>query len=154
MSRRRKRLWFYGGFTALVMLMIFCFSAQDGTDSGNLSNWFSTTPVGRLIMGLLPPMTGEGSGADLRKFAHMTEFALLAFFSFHYLRALIMRSKDLFIILCTFLFCFFYACTDEFHQIFVPGRVGCFRDVLIDCAGSGFCLILLWLFFRLRKDRI
>ena len=29
---------------------------------------------------------------------------------------------------------FCYACTDEFHQLFVPGRAGRFTDVMIDCS--------------------
>ncbi len=28
--------------------------------------------------------------------------------------------------------CFTYACTDEFHQLFVPGRASGFLDVLLD----------------------
>ena len=34
------------------------------------------------------------------------------------------------------LFCFIYACTDEFHQLFVMGRSCEIRDVLIDTLGS------------------
>ena len=29
-----------------------------------------------------------------------------------------------------------YAVSDEFHQLFVPGRAGQFRDVLVDGAGT------------------
>ena len=32
--------------------------------------------------------------------------------------------------------CFLYACTDEVHQMFVPGRSGKPTDVLIDCTGA------------------
>ncbi|MBQ3414392.1 MAG: VanZ family protein [Clostridia bacterium] len=32
--------------------------------------------------------------------------------------------------------CFVYACTDEFHQIFVEGRAGQFKDILIDTGGA------------------
>ena len=28
-----------------------------------------------------------------------------------------------------------YSCTDEFHQLFINGRSGSFRDVLIDTIG-------------------
>ena len=28
-----------------------------------------------------------------------------------------------------------FACSDEFHQLYVPGRNGCVTDVLIDCVG-------------------
>ena len=34
------------------------------------------------------------------------------------------------------IFCFIYACTDEFHQLFVMGRSCEMRDVLIDTLGS------------------
>ena len=33
-------------------------------------------------------------------------------------------------------FCFLYACSDEIHQLFVPGRSGMFTDVLIDTGGA------------------
>ena len=33
-------------------------------------------------------------------------------------------------------FCFLYACTDELHQYFVPGRACRFKDVMIDTAGA------------------
>ena len=45
-----------------------------------------------------------------------------------------------------------YACTDEFHQIFVPGREGAFRDVIIDTCG-GITLILLYNLIRGLKNR-
>ena len=42
---------------------------------------------------------------------------------------------------------FLYACTDEFHQLFVPGRDGNFRDVIIDTSGGTLSAIL----FSLKK---
>ena len=38
--------------------------------------------------------------------------------------------------LLAFLICVIYAISDEIHQLFVPGRAGQVRDVLIDSAGS------------------
>ena len=35
-----------------------------------------------------------------------------------------------------------YAATDEFHQLFVPGRAGLFTDVLIDATGAAIGLLL------------
>ena len=32
--------------------------------------------------------------------------------------------------------CFLYACTDEFHQLFIAGRSAEIKDVLIDSFGS------------------
>ena len=31
---------------------------------------------------------------------------------------------------------FLYACSDEFHQSFVPGRGPAFKDVMIDSTGA------------------
>ena len=38
--------------------------------------------------------------------------------------------------LASFAFSAFYAASDEFHQLFVPGRAGLFSDVLIDSCGA------------------
>jgi len=37
----------------------------------------------------------------------------------------------------SFLFCILYALSDEFHQVFVPGRDPKLSDVLVDSAGTG-----------------
>ena len=36
----------------------------------------------------------------------------------------------------TLAYCVFYAAIDEIHQLFVPGRSGEIKDVLIDSCGS------------------
>jgi VanZ family protein len=40
---------------------------------------------------------------------------------------------------------FLYAASDEFHQIFVPGRTALFSDVIVDTSGGVIGLALLWL---------
>lgn len=47
------------------------------------------------------------------------------------------------------LFSFLYACTDELHQIFVPGRSAQFRDVLIDTLGASFGATITYLIIKL-----
>ena len=47
------------------------------------------------------------------------------------------------------LFSFLYACTDELHQIFVPGRSAQFRDVLIDTLGASFGIAITYLTIKL-----
>ena len=44
--------------------------------------------------------------------------------------------------LLAFLICVIYAISDEIHQLFVPGRAGQIRDVLIDSAGSFLGIII------------
>ncbi len=41
-------------------------------------------------------------------------------------------------------FCIFYAVSDEFHQLFVPGRACLFTDVCIDSAGALLGILLLF----------
>ena len=53
----------------------------------------------------------------------------------------------------------FYACTDEFHQLFVPGRAGLLSDVLIDSLSAVLGLVVFALlqkfvvWFCRRKER-
>ena len=50
---------------------------------------------------------------------------------------------------CAWAFCIFYATTDEFHQLFVPGRTGRLLDIGIDSCGALLgSLILLFFVYR------
>ena len=51
--------------------------------------------------------------------------------------------------LLAFLICVIYAISDEIHQLFVPGRSGQVRDVLIDSAGSLLGIIIVMAFEKL-----
>jgi hypothetical protein len=48
-------------------------------------------------------------------------------------------------VVCSFL----YACTDEFHQLFVDGRTGQFIDVLIDTVGAVIGVIVINIVFKI-----
>lgn len=69
----------------------------------------------------------------VRKAGHFTEYFILSFLLINALRENYNLSKTFKLaILITFL----YACSDEFHQLFVSGRSGKFTDVLIDTSGG------------------
>ena len=51
------------------------------------------------------------------------------------------------------LFCALYACSDELHQYFVPGRSCRFFDVCVDSAGAFCGTLLFWGFFHLRERK-
>lgn len=92
----------------------------------------------------------------VRKSAHFSEYALLAVAAaFHlYVR----KRKGLVLYFLPVLTVFLYASTDEFHQTFVPGRTGLFRDVLIDTAGGAtgsliFTLIVIFMIGRAKRKR-
>ena len=104
-----------------IMLTIFWFSNQDANVSDTQSGFFA------MLLPFLPVRV-------IRKIAHMTLYAILAFC------AACSQIKPSF--KKVLLFCACYACTDEFHLLFIPGRSGEIRDDCIDCLGAciGFLL--------------
>ena len=78
-------------------------------------------------------------GGLIRKLAHMFVYFILAILAYLLLHQLY-ELKPITIIY-TLIFCFIYACTDEIHQSFIPGRCPSIIDVLIDTCGSIIFLI-------------
>jgi len=82
---------------------------------------------------------------------HAIEFALLLLFSVATLNWLSGRRtrQNLAIGVA---FCVAFAVSDEWHQSFVPDRVGTVTDVLIDCVGVLAAAVLLYRVCRIRRD--
>lgn len=74
-----------------------------------------------------------------RKVAHLSEYAVLLILALAAFERTWARRKGL--LLAAFAFTVLYACTDEWHQTFVPGRDGTVSDVFVDSVGGflGFC---------------
>lgn len=146
------------------MSVIFVFSAQQDTESAAVSGGVSY----RIVEGLDHVLRLERTEEELqsmaqrieypvRKGAHMSEYGILALLCFaliSFFRWMPAKSSCLLALLLAFL----YACTDEFHQRFVPGRSGSFTDVMIDTSGAA--LVMLFVFFiiclvgrRRKKER-
>lgn len=128
-------------FLFVWMGVIFYFSSQNGTLSSNES--------GSLIRGILDVLgfifnikfdesdviaVTSSCGVWIRKCAHFTEYLVLGLLMTNALRFTIKEKKNFVLILI--LLCFIYACSDELHQIFIPGRVGTIFDAIIDLSGS------------------
>lgn len=137
------RQWIFRISALLWMLVIFFFSAQPATVSTQTS-----LTVGRKICSIFVRGYGEKSEKEktelaekieypIRKMAHATEYAILAIL---FLNAMTISAKNAVFAL---LYTACYAMTDEFHQLFVPGRSGQITDVLIDTGGAicGICLV-------------
>ena len=153
MKCNRKLLWLYGLLTLAVMVLIFYMSAKDATESGGMSKWLVQTDFGRMLVRLLPRITDRGAEIDLRKYAHMAEYAMLAVPSALFFRELLLeRRVPLRALGCSLVFCFLYACSDEYHQTFVPGRAGAMVDVAVDMAGVALGLMLVLLACMRRKE--
>ncbi len=141
----------------LLMIMIFCFSAQPSEDSSDVSEFLGTKlfSAANHLFGLgwnlqQITMLSEDAQHVIRKTAHFLEYfalgaALLRGFRIN-LPADIRRQtqqalKQQFLpaLACGLL----YAASDELHQFFVPGRSAQIGDVCVDCAGVLTAVLLL-----------
>lgn len=121
-----------------VMIIIFMFSARTAEESGQ-----DSSKVVELLKSIYEWMTEKGFpqlsvdfpvSLIVRKLAHFSEYCLLAICVMLHLFEYKLKNRYRFIIAAVF--CSVYAMTDEFHQLFVPGRGGAVTDVLIDSCGA------------------
>ena len=114
------------------MILIFIFSSQVGKVS-NENNKFVIYIFN--LLGLdLNSIFGTLSDFIVRKAGHFTEYFILYVLLYRAINK--NKEVDIKVFIGALLIVFLYACSDEFHQVFVPGRGPAFRDVLIDtCAG-------------------
>jgi len=70
----------------------------------------------------------------LRKCAHLSIYFILGVLMFLLVKEYNIDKKK--ILAISLLLCILYACSDEIHQLFIFGRSGEVRDVLIDSFGS------------------
>ena len=80
----------------------------------------------------------------LRKLAHVAVYLVLA-----YLLAKSFNSVKRPLLLFVVIVCVAYAWIDEFHQIYVFGRMGAAQDVLIDTVGV---FAGIWLYLKRQKN--
>ena len=82
----------------------------------------------------------------IRKGAHFGAYFILAVFVIFALKQQVRNVRSYGI---AFIICFLFAASDEFHQLFIPGRSGEIKDVLLDSSGSllglvGYGIISYW----------
>ena len=142
------------------MGVIYGYSAQPGDESGETSIW-----AGTMFARIFVPGFDDWSETEqiefaekidhlVRKAAHFTEYAILGFLvAGTYATKDKSKKKN---ILIPWLLATIYAATDELHQVFVPGRDGNIKDVLLDSAGCIFgvtmMLLILNISFSSRKQ--
>lgn len=63
------------------------------------------------------------------------------------------EMKDRKRLLLSIFLAFLYACTDETHQLFVPGRSGEFKDVCIDTCGAFIGALIVYTIFKISKRK-
>ena len=121
----------------LWMIIIFSFSSADANKSTGTSDKVITTmiEIKDKITDQETPISEKeiivkNSSFYVRKIAHITEYLILGFLMFNLLKQYSVTNIYYAIGLSIL-----YSCTDEFHQLFISGRSGSFKDVLIDTIG-------------------
>lgn len=155
--RSKKRIVSFR-FAAVIfwMAVIFRFSSMPAAQSSESSNFLTDC-----LVKLLHPWYERLSAPEqakwydslsfaIRKCAHMLEYGILAALTAGWLGSWWETAKRKLYIL-TLAVCLCYAASDEFHQLFVPGRSGRVSDVFIDFCGMVIGLLTMHLFFVCKK---
>lgn len=131
------------------MVFIFFMSSQpaEASDSQSLGIINVLSKLGIDMNGIF----GDIANFIVRKCAHFLEYMILGFLIIKLIKEDLNQKYILLIVIAGV---FLYACTDEFHQLFVPGRDGNFRDILIDTSGGTLSALLFTLKRLLNKNRI
>lgn len=150
-----------GVLAVLWMIVIFIFSAQNKEESSVVSEGVSDQIVS--MTGWLFHLHIDAERIweiarlveyFVRKGAHMTEFAILAILLYVWIGR--WQLKRLYRYGIAVVLTILYACSDEFHQLFVEGRAGLISDVIVDSVGAiiGLAVFLLlqsYVLWRRRK---
>lgn len=141
--------WIWWLLVVGYMGIIFYLSHQPASDSNELS-----TNVTVIIVETVEKMTNGPSVSlgelnhIIRKNTHFFAYFGLALLLFKAL-SVSFRKWNMYVI--SWLIATLYAATDEFHQLYVPGRGGQVTDVLIDSSGAALAMICVFIFHKLRR---
>ena len=143
------------------MVIIYMFSNMTGNESNNKSEGTINTVIEKTIdktndIGITNKHPSEKKMKNLvnnlnyplRKCMHASIYLILCLLVLNILKLFGLNSYKLCFI--TLFICFLYACIDEYHQTYILGRTGEFKDVLIDMIGSeiGYLIYLLYISFK------
>ena len=137
----------------LCMGTIFFLSSDTATSSSKKSNYVIVRMTESFFRRKLNSQEKKYYKRHLVKIVRKT-----AHFSLYFLLGLLVLSFSLEYIefswkpiLVTILFVFIYACSDEIHQLFIPGRSGELFDVFIDTCGGFFSVIVYNCYYKVRR---
>lgn len=140
-------IWIAIIFWCGFIFFMSCEKADESNDtSGGVCNYIATIFIDDY--GEMSEFQKEGIIEDMqffvRKTAHFTAYAVLGGLIALALRRLNFKKRFVISLAGSFI----YACSDEIHQLFVAGRSGQIRDVLIDSCGAitGILLVCLVLY--------
>ena len=138
----------------VLIWMVVIFGASADSHSYQHSSSL-VVPLLRWLFPHLPESEVDAIHHILRKYCHLTEYAILGLLVF---RALNHSRNHLPPwswprVGGTLVIVFLYASSDEYHQSFVPTRTPLFSDVCIDTGGGAIGLLIAWICHNLRKPK-
>lgn len=134
----------------LLLWMFVIFSASADAQSLARTSRF-LVPILRWFNPDISPEAIETARWFVRKGAHMTEYAVLAWLAWRAVRQPRRREIRPWSwrpAVTALVISFTYAASDEFHQGFVKDRTASPVDVGIDTFGAAVALLLVWLCYR------
>lgn len=142
-----------GCIVILCMIIIFSFSMDNSTESTRKSEGVILEVTSFLGIDLTNQQhIIELFFVPVRKAAHFFIYFVLGVTLISFLREFSISIRKL--ILLSIFLAFLYACSDEVHQLFVPGRSGQVSDVLLDTIGASVGVGLYYLLFRKKLKEI
>lgn len=149
-----KKTIFYIILCILWMGVIFNFSSKNSNQSNGSSKKliYNCTSLYEKIFNkdIDKEMIIKKFNNPVRKLAHYSIYFLLGILVYKLFMITRIKKKEILaIIICTL-----YAITDEFHQLFVSGRSGQLRDILIDCLGSITVIILIKIIMKIKENKL
>ena len=141
-------------WTAVIlwMALIFNLSSQVAEQSNELSTGITEVIV-KTVEKVAPQAAFDIKSFNniLRKNAHFFAYLVLGILLLNALsRSGVNGYRGVILALGI---CILYAISDEVHQLFVPGRGGQVKDVIIDSAGAGAGIGFYWVVSRLVNGR-
>ena len=139
-------------FVLVCMISIFKLSSDNDKESSKKSDGLIIN-VTKIIIGHNLNKKEEKKYVTkyvhiVRKLAHYTIYLLLGLSLISLVKEY--RQLDIKAILIALIISMLYACSDEIHQLFIPGRSGEIKDVLIDSIGA---LSGIYIYYYLNKIR-
>jgi VanZ family protein len=129
-------------YLPLVAWLVFIsYASSDSFSAANTSRI-----IGPLVLWLFPNTTPETMALIhfvVRKIAHFTEYAVLAYLAARAFRTSPQPALANHWFLAALGLIVIYALIDEYHQSYVPSRTSSFHDSLIDMSGGLVMLIVL-----------
>lgn len=161
------------GLTLAIMVLIFCFSAQSGGESGSLSDAIARMLASAFVGGFdNMPIEQQTQiivqmSWPIRKTAHASEYACLAMSLVITCWQIMAWRREArgkgqvslrqipLVGITAFAIAVLYACSDEVHQLFIDGRAGQVADVLVDASGAAIgCLLMCLAMYAFLKRHI